>query len=165
MKIGKELRQLRSIFNVSQQDVADWLGVKQSFVSQYENDKREPKTVTIRKIADAFERNGIPLLESLSDEALKKAVFYEYEYKKTKNPSDQDSYIKAKTYSDGIIDEIYQAQDIISNLRIQSIESLDTLFRDVLDEPTPGFLDVSDLTFSEIEELKKYKEFLIFRRE
>ena len=50
----KNLKQLRATANISQQTLADALGISQQAINRYENHKVEPDIETLIKIADYF---------------------------------------------------------------------------------------------------------------
>ena len=52
--IGSRLRYLRKFENVTQQQLADKLGVAKSTISMYENGQREPDFETLEALADFF---------------------------------------------------------------------------------------------------------------
>jgi transcriptional regulator with XRE-family HTH domain len=49
------IKELRTKRNMTQQDLADKLGVFQTTVGQWENGKREPNIETIKRLASIFE--------------------------------------------------------------------------------------------------------------
>lgn len=52
--IGKQLRRLRKSHEMTQEQLADYLQMAKSTISQYENDINEPDLNTIVRIADLF---------------------------------------------------------------------------------------------------------------
>lgn len=50
----RKIKELREQFNVSQQQLASYLKVSPSALSNWESDKREPDLATVIKIADYF---------------------------------------------------------------------------------------------------------------
>lgn len=52
--IGTKLRYLRKQDNVTQQQLADAIGVAKSTISMYENGQREPDFETLESLADYF---------------------------------------------------------------------------------------------------------------
>lgn len=54
MTTGEKIRRARKDASMTQKELADALGVSESFVSQYETGKREPKYQTLCKIAEAL---------------------------------------------------------------------------------------------------------------
>ncbi|MCQ6562710.1 helix-turn-helix domain-containing protein [Paenibacillus mendelii] len=52
--IGKQLRQLRKSHEMTQEQLADFLKMAKSTISQYENDINEPDLNTLVRIADLF---------------------------------------------------------------------------------------------------------------
>lgn len=51
---GERLRDLREEKGISQKDLAEFLSLANSTVSQYEADKRDPDSSTLKKLADYF---------------------------------------------------------------------------------------------------------------
>ncbi len=62
MTIGEKIKKARTAAEMSQQELADILGIKCAGISQWETDKRTPKISSLRRIADAL---GIGLAELL----------------------------------------------------------------------------------------------------
>ena len=54
MSIGKKIKELRKSKNISQEKLADELGVSQAMIAQYESGKRNPKIETLNRIAKAL---------------------------------------------------------------------------------------------------------------
>lgn len=54
MSIGKNIKKLREIHNLSQKELAEIAGVSDKAVSTWENEIKEPRMGTIQKIADHF---------------------------------------------------------------------------------------------------------------
>ena len=54
MRVVKNLKMLRNQMGISQQGLADALGISQHSVNRYENHKVEPDIDTLIKIADFF---------------------------------------------------------------------------------------------------------------
>ena len=52
--IGDKLKNLRKRKNITQKDIADYLGVSPSAIGLYEQNRREPDLETVKKIADFF---------------------------------------------------------------------------------------------------------------
>jgi transcriptional regulator with XRE-family HTH domain len=67
--LGKNLRYYRLLSNMSQQELADKVGLSKMAISHYENSKRVPKMNTLKELAHAL---GISVLSfiSCSDESL-----------------------------------------------------------------------------------------------
>jgi repressor LexA len=66
MSIGKNIKRLREIHNLSQEDLAAIAGVSDKAVSTWENDLKTPRMGTIQKIADHF---GILKSDIIEDKA------------------------------------------------------------------------------------------------
>ena len=75
MTIGKNIKQLRSQYGMSQKELAQIAGVSDKAVSTWENETKEPRMGAIQKIADHFgikksnliEDNGLSSASSLPD--------------------------------------------------------------------------------------------------
>lgn len=52
---GERLKMLREKAGVSQQKIADMVGLTQQAVGKWENDKAEPDLATVTKLADFFD--------------------------------------------------------------------------------------------------------------
>ena len=62
-RFGEKLRILREIYDVSQQEIADLLGIERSTYTYYELGKTEPSLGTLRKIAYLFHVSADFLLD------------------------------------------------------------------------------------------------------
>ena len=69
MTSGQRIKAARKAAGLTQQELADRLHVSFVNISQYENDKRNPKLETLRKIAAAI---GVPDYELIGDNELDK---------------------------------------------------------------------------------------------
>lgn len=67
MTLGEKLKQLRTSRFMTQQKLADELGISQSAIAAYERDFREPDFATVKKIADYFHVTASSLLPSSGD--------------------------------------------------------------------------------------------------
>jgi transcriptional regulator with XRE-family HTH domain len=54
MKIGSALKAYREKNQLSQESVANYLGIKRELLSYYENDTREPAVELLEKLADLY---------------------------------------------------------------------------------------------------------------
>lgn len=63
MSIGKNIKQLRLQYDLSQKDLAKIAGVSDKAVSSWENELKEPRMGTIQKIADHFGLQKSNLIE------------------------------------------------------------------------------------------------------
>lgn len=68
MNFGDKLKMLRQRKNVKQKELADYLFLKQSSVSDYENNRSTPSPETIKKIAEYFNVSADYLLDILPKE-------------------------------------------------------------------------------------------------
>lgn len=66
MSIGKRIQKIRKNRGLSQQELGELLGVSGSMIGQYENDLRNPKRETIKKIAKAL---GVPSILLIDPES------------------------------------------------------------------------------------------------
>ena len=64
MNISERIREARKSAKMTQQELADKLGVSYTLISQYERGLRNPKVETLQRIADAL---CIPLRETVTD--------------------------------------------------------------------------------------------------
>jgi len=55
MMIGERIKSLREEKKITQQELAQYLGVSQKTISNYEKEERSPDPETLRKIADYFD--------------------------------------------------------------------------------------------------------------
>ena len=69
MSIGKNIKKLREIHNLSQKELAEIAGVSDKAVSTWENGIKEPRMGAIQKIADHF---GILKSDLIEDEKIKR---------------------------------------------------------------------------------------------
>ena len=65
MKTGKRIELLRTSLGLTQELIAQYLGVSREFISMIESDKREASLDNLEKLADLF---GIDLIDFLSDD-------------------------------------------------------------------------------------------------
>lgn len=65
MKLGEKLRQLRNEKQLTQPDLADALGIEQSYLSKLENDKSLPSSDVLNRILDVFELDIADLMGAL----------------------------------------------------------------------------------------------------
>ncbi len=60
MKIGKAIRKTRRAKDISQKELAEQSNVSQTYLSQIENDRKQP---TISKLKDIADKLDVPLHE------------------------------------------------------------------------------------------------------
>lgn len=92
---GTRIRQLRKSEKMTQQELADILGVAKSTISMYENDQREPDFETLEAIADYFNVDMNYLSGWTSDS-------YDYEM----DPDNRFSEIPSAQYAE--LDRVYR---------------------------------------------------------
>lgn len=73
MTSGQRIKAARVKVGLTQKELGTKLGVSESFIAQYETDKRNPKKETLEKIADAL---GVHFLELYSDEEIVEITAY-----------------------------------------------------------------------------------------
>lgn len=73
MTTGQRIKAARMKAGLTQKELGTKLGVSESFIAQYETDKRNPKKETLEKIADAL---GVHFLELYSDEEIVEITAY-----------------------------------------------------------------------------------------
>lgn len=66
MKLSEKIKLLRTSENMTQPELATKAGIEQSYLSKLENDKGTPSFEIINKIAQAFDMNGMELINSLN---------------------------------------------------------------------------------------------------
>lgn len=54
-QIAKRMKELRKSLGVSQEKLAEWIGISQSAINRYENAQATPSTDFFRKYADFFD--------------------------------------------------------------------------------------------------------------
>lgn len=65
MNSGEKIKKIRKEKGITQKQLADILGIKQSSICDLENKKTPPKTSTLSRVADAL---GVPLVLLLDDD-------------------------------------------------------------------------------------------------
>ena len=70
MKIGDRLRKLRREKEISQEYLADRIGVTQAYISSIENNKSDLDSELIMKIAEVFGVSPAALLVDISDDSM-----------------------------------------------------------------------------------------------
>lgn len=83
MAIGNVIIELRNESNLSQQKLAEAIGVSQSTIAQIEKNRNEATASTIRKLADFFEVSADYLLELENEWGVKQFRSSEPLYSKT----------------------------------------------------------------------------------
>ena len=68
MTMGEVIRKYRKMKNMTQQDIADYLGVQRSVVNKYEMDRVDIKVSTIRGLHDLLGVSYIELLDPDSED-------------------------------------------------------------------------------------------------
>lgn len=117
--VGKKIKELRKAANLTQEQLAQGIGVKRSVISKYENGTIEPSFTQIKKIADFFNVSWYKLLGA-ADEWDGRKIIYE------KNPE------VCLVEDDGRIDlaPSWVIEKIIDMMRAMApIASLQVIFR------------------------------------
>ena len=95
MSIGENIKKIRKEKGITQKELGKMLGVSQSAIGQFENDKSNPKIETIVKIANALDVNVSCLINT---DEYNNLIATQVEEKIL------NAYIEASTYED--IEEI-----------------------------------------------------------
>ena len=67
MNFGEKIKQLRQLRNWSQPELADAIGIEQSYLSKLENDKSAPSPDMLNRILEAFDIDVETLLEGMDE--------------------------------------------------------------------------------------------------
>lgn len=103
MSFGENIKTLRKIYQLSQEDIAKIAGVTNKAVSTWENDIKMPRMGTVQKIADHFNLQKSNLIEESGLLALKL--------------SDLDHNVQVRDSKDNIVVIDDETRDIIDKLR------------------------------------------------
>lgn len=148
MSTGENLKELRKLFGITQAELANWLGVSQAMIAQYEKNIRNPKQETIGKILQVYTDKVFPELKekiklieqntcSTEIEQLEenKAVLLQYRNKLKKA---ETIVMLLRNNSIASIDRI------INDISLSDLEALDH-FRPLTDENKDKAIDYMDL--------------------
>ena len=83
MSIGSNIRQLRDTRNLTQEKLAEKLGVTFQAVSSWERDEYLPETANLLKLADVFDVPASAILEDKRGTFKTKETIYNWEHMKT----------------------------------------------------------------------------------
>ncbi len=103
MKIGKKIKHLRSICQLTQQELADRCDLTKGFISQLENDLNSPSIATLTVILNAL---GSNLKEFFADDDNEKVVFTHEDYVITNNPNSKITWLVSNAQKN-IMEPIY----------------------------------------------------------
>lgn len=128
MAVGERIKQARKKAGLTQQELANALGVKYQMIGQYENGKRNPKLQTILKIAQALEVGLFDLIseeeyETLLDLRVKERIQNELDSGKIRIiESDEQRLVNSfsKLNKAGKDKVIEYTEDLAGNLEYQS---------------------------------------------
>lgn len=117
MGVGTNLKRLRSKTKLSQQEIADMLGLDRNTYTNWENETTDIKSQFIPKLADIFEVSILDLFEGGQKEAVSN---------KLENFDLKDNSIGQKDFQQGIIINITdsEAAKVISSQLEELIKSL-----------------------------------------
>lgn len=76
MKIGKKIKQLRTMYNLTHEELANRLELTKGYISQLENDLTEPSISTLEDIVLAL---GTNLSDFFKDEAVEEQIVFRKE--------------------------------------------------------------------------------------
>ena len=77
MKIGKKIKELRTLHNLTQEELANRLELSKGYISQLENDLTEPSVSTLEDIVLAL---GTTLSEFFKEEDINPIIFKKEDY-------------------------------------------------------------------------------------
>ena len=77
MKIGKKIKELRTLYNLTQEELADRTDLTKGYISQLENDLTEPSISTLVDIVNAL---GTNLSDFFSEQSSDQIVFANNDY-------------------------------------------------------------------------------------
>ena len=118
MAFGEKILELRKLKGVSQEELADDLGVSQSTISNYERGVNAPDLSTLEKCAQYF---NIPIADLIDKEA---KIVYNYQntggenaFKIVKNTSNEELLDQCKEPINALKDEIKILKEYIVFLK------------------------------------------------
>jgi len=76
--LGTNIRTLRENMGLSQQQLAEYLGISRGEVSYFENESRKPNLVVLEKLANLF---GIDMADLLTPDAAAQALHSEFAFR------------------------------------------------------------------------------------
>jgi len=113
IKLGKNIRYLRKLKNIEQQELSDILHVPRSTLACWENGIRTPKLEQILKIAEFFNTNLNIIYDDFENNVSSSLPTTDEEYKRIlreKGLMDDNDYIDEEK-----LDKLLKAVDIIEN--------------------------------------------------
>lgn len=116
---GQKLRKLRKARFISQQKVANDLGLSQSTIASYENDVREPSFQVINTIAKYFGVPATSLMPS-SDEGVSNDLVYQLADSLHKNPKLSLLFDRSRYLSEQDLDAVLAVINSIQRGRDES---------------------------------------------
>lgn len=100
MSLGKKIAYLRKKKKISQDELADIIGVTRGGISMYERDQREPDIAVIIKFSKFFNVSVDYLVDNTAPEKLELSpIFYESNFGPLKNLT-EDDFMVIKTLID-----------------------------------------------------------------
>lgn len=130
---GVTIRKWRDAFNLSQQELAEHLGISPSVISDYESGRRKsPGVATVKKIVDALidldEKSGGRILKRYQQEKLNKAILSMKEFPVPVTAEKFVKSISGKNLSKSKFDSDVHGFTVIDSLKaIVSLDSSDYL--------------------------------------
>ena len=115
MTFGERIKNLRIQRKLSQQYVADRLGISQTALSSYEINRTEPSFATIKMFAEYFGVSPISLLPFESDS--NEAKLYEMADTMSRNPKLRVLFDRSKYLPDSSLDAVLAVITAISKER------------------------------------------------
>lgn len=126
MKLGTRIKNIRESKGLTRNELAHKIGVTDVSIYRYENNKREPKIETLKKIAAAL---NVPLTDLMNDSLHHFAIASAYEHSRAIsdiNNNHTDSFDIKKELIDMVNKETNESLEYIDNLSnfYTNIESL-----------------------------------------
>jgi len=115
MKLQENLKRLRTIKGLTQNDLADFLQINRTTYANYEQGRREPDYITISKLADFYDVSIDLLLGRKENEKyseIEKQLFF-------KTPMHQDLFQKLNTLDQ---DDIYLLNNFVEKIMEKNYE-------------------------------------------
>lgn len=161
IKIGSRIKQVRNQLGLTQQMVADSVGVKLSTYSNYENDNREPPAEVIEKIASCF---GISPFQLIG------ATYFDKKYPKiAKEVKEFESFLDFLDSLDYKIQEIEESSVIPSELLPEEVKDKvpfeGTSYSITISKGKNTNVTLTESEFQQFQEaIKKAVEFELYQR-
>lgn len=165
---GSNLKFARTSLGLSQKEVAHIVGVANSTYSLYESGKREPNLLTFKKLAIALEVSSDWLLGLPEDRCILMGLEKISEYKKKFNMTTEELSVKSGVPV-GTLNKILSGAT--KNPKLETLKAIARVlglslndYDDVDPQTISSRFDGDDFTPEELDDIKKYAEFVRSRR-